>query len=143
MKIDVVIRITGVLIGIGILDTHLTVNNGLFLIKQADLITVLLGLAEISRWSLGLLAAILLLFKQQSARWFLLTAFLSGLFGSWVSFIPYGGYFIRFIDTTSMMQYFLALQVPNFLLVIFIFFLFYFRKLINAKIHKMENKLAK
>jgi hypothetical protein len=111
-------------LGIGVLGSYITLNNGVLLISQGFVSSVLIGIAEIFRWSFGFLAAILLMRARESAQWVLLFAFLCGLVASWVSFIPFAGYLMRYADQTSVVQNFIALQVPNIILVLLVFYLF-------------------
>ena len=121
MKIENYIRLLGILLGVGILDSYITLNNGFLLISQGNISSVL---AEIFRWSFGLIAAILLLRVRKSAQWILLFAFMCGLVATWVSFIPFAGYLMRLADQSSTIQNFIALQTPNLILVLVVFFLF-------------------
>lgn len=124
MKRENYIRLIGVVLGIGILDSYITLINGVSIISQGYFLSFLLGLAEILRWSFGLIAAILLLRMQESAKWLLLLAFMCGLVASWVSFIPFAGYLMKFAEPTSGIQHFMALQFPNIILVFIVFYLF-------------------
>lgn len=124
MKIENYIRLTGIVLGIGILMSYFTLNNGFIFMRQGFTLSFLIGLAEILRWSLGLVAAILLFRLQKSARWILLLAFLFGLVGSWVSFIPFAGYLMKLTDPTSFIGNFIALQAPNLILIMLVFYLF-------------------
>ena len=134
MKIENYIRLTGIVLGIGVLESYFTLSNGLLLISKGYSLTFLIGLAEILRWSLGLLAAILLLRIRKSAQWLLLFAFLSGLVGSWVSFIPFAGYLMKFAEPTSFIENFVALQAPNIILVLIVFYLFSLLKSSNETV---------
>jgi len=124
MRVESYIRLLGIILGIGILDSYSTLNNGVLFISDGRFVPVMFGITEILRWSLGLLAAILLLRVRRTAQWVLLAAFLCGLVASWVSFIPFAGYLIFLTDETSVIQNFIALQIPNLILVLMVFYLF-------------------
>jgi len=134
MSTENYIRLLGVIVGIGILDSYDTLNNGIAFIGLGHISSFLIGLAEVFRWSFGLLAAILLLRVQSLAKWALLFAFLCGLIATWVSFIPFAGYLMRFADQSSGLQIFIILQVPNLALVLIVFYLFKKLKKYNSKI---------
>jgi len=124
MKIENLIRLLGILLGVGILSSYITLNNGVLLISQGFISPVLTGMAEVFRWSLGLLAAVLMLRVINSAKWLLLLAFLCGLVASWIPFLPFTGYLMRLVDQPSVIQNFIVLQTPNLILVLVVFFLF-------------------
>ena len=101
MNTAMAIRLIGVLIGIGLLLSYSTLYNGFLFITKWQLLTIAIGLAELGRWGFGILAAILMWRLHPFAKWSLLIAFVCGLFGSWVSFIPFFGYLMHLADEAS------------------------------------------
>ena len=126
MKTKIFIQIIGLLVGIGFLTSYLIFSNGLLALKLEHPMAILLGVADILRWTLAGLAAVLLVKAHEAGKWFLLTSFICGLFSSWVSFLPFGGYLMKLVSpsSASSIQYFMALQLPNIIVVAVIFFLF-------------------
>jgi len=73
-----------------------------------------------------------LIFKLKPfSVWILFLSFLLGSLSSWVSFIPMGGYAIRLVNPESWVQNFIAIQGPNCILVIIVFWLF--RRYLNSE----------
>ena len=126
MKTKIFIQIIGVLIGIGFLTSYLIFSNGLLALKLEHPMAILIGVADILRWTLAGIAAVLLVKVYEAGKWFLLTSFICGLFSSWVSFLPFGEYFMKLVPASpaSSIQYFMVLQLPNIIVVTLIFFLF-------------------
>lgn len=124
MNLSILIRLVGLLVGAGLFTTFLTVTNGVFLIKQGNLLTVLVGVVEILRWSLAAIAAILLIMVRAEAKWILLGSFVIGFFASWVSFIPFGGYLMNLVSSEFTIPYLFVLQGLNLLVVVLVFYLF-------------------
>ena len=126
MKTKIFIQIIGVLIGIGFLTSYLIFSNGLLALKLEHPVAILIGIADILRWTLAGLAAVLLIKAHEAGKWCLLTSFICGLFSSWVSFLPFGGYLMKLVSPppASSIQYFMVLQLPNIIVVAIIFFLF-------------------
>lgn len=126
MKTKIFIQIIGVLIGIGFLTSYLIFSNGMLALKLEHPMAMLIGVADILRWTLAGVAAVLLIKPYEAGKWFLLTAFICGLFSSWVSFLPFGGYLMKLVPPSpdSSIQYFMVLQLPNIIIVAVIFFLF-------------------
>lgn len=126
MKAKTFIQIIGVLIGVGFLTSYLIFSNGLLALKLEHPMAILIGIADILRWVLAGIAAVLLIKVHEAGKWFLLTSFICGLFTSWVSFLPFGGYLIKLIphNSTSSIQYFMVLQLPNIIVITVIFILF-------------------
>ena len=122
MNFKLIIRIAGLLILAGVIDSHATLNNGYNLIIQGHIATIFIGTVEVMRWLLALLAALALLRLQSVAKWLMLAAFVCGLFVSWVSFIPFGGILMNFINPASLLQNFIVIQLPNVILVVIVFY---------------------
>jgi len=142
MKTESYLKIIAVVIGIGILSTHISLTHGVWLIKHGQLIPIILGMAEILRWALGLMASWWLFRLRTFSIWLLFLSFLFGLCSSWISFIPFGGYAIELVSPTSWVQNFMVIQGPNFILVIMVLWLFDSLKKSNNKLQPTANRSA-
>lgn len=131
MKVESYLKALGVVIGIGVLSTYISLIHGFWLIKQGQLLPIIFGIADILRWVLGLMSAYLIFKLKPFSVWILFLSFLLGSLSSWVSFIPMGGYAIRLVNPESWVQNFIAIQGPNCILVIIVFWLF--RRYLNSE----------
>ncbi len=128
------IRIIAVIIVVSLYQYWPALSTGISLFEQLiynfkyqevtwiEISYAAIGSVYILNWLLGLVTAFSLFKLKPVSRWLLLVYFLAGLGGISVSWIPYGGLLMPFFDNPYLKL--LAIQLPNFLIVIAVFILF-------------------
>jgi hypothetical protein len=122
MNRGIVLRLIAALLGVTLAQAYFIPLNGLRSIATAHPMMVLVGTADVLWWCLGIGAVVGLFALKPASRWLLLGCFLLGIVGSWIAWIPYVGALAGYFDTAA--GRFLALQLPNLLVLGLVFWLF-------------------